>query len=144
MSIASPAPTPREVFGADAQRAVSLYEGAVASVLEQCKSRLRRGVAASSVTALLRSQYVMRLAPLSAGVEILQDAVLDEDANADTLKRHEQQRRALTILGDELAPPTCTVEVQPRMRGFVSDSTVRYSPFGNVAPRPASRKQARA
>lgn len=132
MSIASPAPTPREVFGVDAQRAVRLYEEAIASVLEQCKSRLRRGVAPSSVTALLRSQYVMRLAPLAAGVEILQDAVLDEGADADTLKHHEQQRRALTILGDEVAPT------------MVSAGTVRYSPFGNAAPRPISRKKARA
>lgn len=121
------APTPRDVFGADALRAVKLYDDAVTSVIEQCKSRLRRGVAAHSVTALLRTQYVLRLAPLAAGVEILQDAVLDEHADADTLKRHEQQQRALRILGDE-----------------VSAGTVHYSPFGNAAPRPVSRKKARA
>lgn len=115
MSITAPAPTPREVFGADAQRAVRLYEEAISSVLEQCKNRLRRGDAPSLVTVLLRTQYVTRLAPLAAGVEILQDAVLDESLDEAALKRHEQQNRALRILGDEVAPtPSTTSSRQAR------------------------------
>lgn len=121
MSIASPAPTPREVFGADALRAVKVYEEAVTSVLEQCKDRLRRGVAAQSVTVLLRNQYALRLAPLAAGVEILQDAVLDE-----------------RFVTEQPVPETKGGAVR------VDAGAVRYAPFGNAAPRAASRKKARA
>lgn len=143
MSIASPAPTPREVFGADAHRAVRLYEEAISSVLEQCKNRLRRGDAPSLVTVLLRTQYVTRLAPLAAGVEILQDAVLDESLDEAALKRHEQQNRALRILGDEVAP-TAGSTLQQAQANVPVGGMVRYSPFGNAAPRPASRKKAQA
>lgn len=144
MSIAHPAPTPREVFGADAQRYLRLYDTAVTSVLEQCKDRLRRGVAPASVTALLRQQYLHRLAPLSAGVEVLQDAILDHEPNGDAERRAENQLQAMTILEDEA--PTVTMSTARRLglTGPAHDGSVRYFPFGNAAPRPASKKKARA
>lgn len=133
MSIApaSPSPTPLEIFGQDAQRAVRLYDAAVTSVLEQCKDRLRRGVAPTSVTVLLRGQYLHRLAPLAAGVEVVQDAVLDPATDETTLDRLENHRRATNLLGEQTTGP-------------VGAGTVRYSPFGNAAPRPISRKKATA
>ena len=145
MSIAHPAPTPREVFGADAQRYLRLYDTAVSSVLEQCKDRLRRGVAPASVTALLRQQYLHRLAPLAAGVEVLQDAILDHEPDGDAERRAENQLQAMALLDDEI-PADRPVSTARRLglTGPAHDGIVRYSPFGNAAPRPTSRKKARA
>lgn len=145
MSIAHPAPTPREVYGADAQRYLRLYDTAVTSVLEQCKDRLRRGVAPASVTALLRQQYLHRLAPLAAGVEVLQDAILDRDPDGDAERRAENQLQAMAILEDEAstARPMSTAR-RLGLPGPAHDGVVRYAPFGNAAPRPASKKKARA
>ena len=145
MSITHPAPTPREVFGADAQRYMRLYDEAITSVLEQCKDRLRRGVAPASVTALLRQHYLHRLAPLAAGVEVFQDSILDREPHGDAGRRAESQLQAMTILDDEI-PADRPVSTAHRLglTGPAHDGVVRYAPFGNAASRPVSRKKARA
>ena len=145
MSITHPAPTPREVFGADAQRYLRLYDTAVTSVLEQCKARLRRGVAPASVTALLRQDYLHRLAPLAAGVEVFQDALLERDPDGDAERRAETHVQAMAILDDEV-PADRPVSTARRLglTGPAHDGVVRYAPFGNAAPRPTSRKKAQA
>lgn len=121
MSIAStPLPTPHELFGParTLERAKQVHAQAAEAVLAQCRERLRRGVSPVSVSVFLRSQYVLRLAPLAAGLEVLADATFDEQPPHD--------------------PPVTTAAAR------VGAGTVRYAPFGNAAPRPVSRKKARA
>lgn len=129
----APLPSPREVFGPNAERATKIYEDAVDAVLGQCRDRLRRGVPARSVAIFLRNQY-RHLAQLAAVKEIFQDAAADDPP----LTHGTDFAPGGSVALDEPEPVgrVCGPVVP---RPVVSAGTVRYSPFGNAHAR-VSRK----